>query len=170
MFTPYIYLKEPEKGWHGLGFRMVEPKKLSPMPPVPASQPNPVGIDGILEGLCPPYVKTMDEAVDRILEEKYGANGCYGDAATFSRPYRDRSNGDAYLGDATHFSPQAVEYTKEICNYLYDTYGRFPAHVDAYYTPGMWLQFGHLEMEYYERFYDLSQYRRQAGHEALWHA
>jgi hypothetical protein len=169
VFTPYIYLNEPEKGWHGLGFRMAEPKKLSPMPPVPASQPNPVGIDGVLEGLCPPYVKTMDEAVDRVLEDKYGPNGCYGDADVFSRPYRDRRSGEAYLREATHFSPRAVEYAREICHYIHDTYGRFPAHVDAFYTPGMWLQFGHLEMEYYDRFYDPSQYTRQAAHAALWH-
>jgi hypothetical protein len=169
VFTPYIYLKAPEKGWHGLGFRMVEPKTLSPMPPVPASQPNPVGIDGVLEGLCPPYVKSMDEAVDRILEDKYGPNGCYGDADLFSRPYRNPADGEAYLREGTHFSPRAIEYTKEICNYLYDTYGRFPAHVDAYYTPGMWLQFSHLEMEYYDRFFRPEQYTRQAEHDALWH-
>ena len=154
VFTPYIYQNEPEKGWHGLGFRMVEPKALSPMPPVPASQPNPVGIDGVLEGLCPPYVKTMDEAIDRVLEDKYGPDGCYGDADVFSRPYKDRRSGEAYLRDATHFSPRAIEYTREICRYIVDTYGRFPAHVDAFYTPGMWLQFGHVETEYYDRFYD----------------
>jgi hypothetical protein len=26
-------------------------------PPLPSTQANPVGIDGVLEGLCPPYVK-----------------------------------------------------------------------------------------------------------------
>jgi hypothetical protein len=169
VFSPYIYLNEPEKGWHGLGFRMVEPKKLSPMPPVPASQPNPVGIDGVLEGLCPPYVKTMDEAVDRVLEYKYKGAGCYGDVDTFARPYSQKGYAEAYLREGTRFSPRAIEYTREICHYIYDTYGRFPAHVDAFYTPGMWLQFSHLEMEYYERFYDLSQYTRQAAHDAAWH-
>jgi hypothetical protein len=64
VFPPYIYQKDPSKNWYGLGFRMMEPKKLHPMPAVPASQPNPVGIDGILEGLTPPYVKSMDEAVE----------------------------------------------------------------------------------------------------------
>jgi hypothetical protein len=48
-------------------------------------------------------------------------------------------------------------------------YGRFPAHVDAFYTPGMWLQFSHLEMEYYDRYYDKAQYERQAAHDKLWH-
>ena len=148
---------------------MEEPKKLSPMPAPPASQPNPVGIDGILEGLCPPYVKSMDEAVDRVLEAKYGARGAYGDASVFSRSYRKPGDGDAYLKQATHYSDRTIAYTKEICSYLYDTYGRFPAHVDAFYTTGMWVQFSHLEMEYYDRFFDPRQYTKQAQHDALWH-
>ncbi len=75
VFTPYIWQKEPAKDWHGLGFRMEQPKTLKPWAPVPASQPNPVGIDGVLEGLTPPYVKSMDEAVDKVMEMKYGADG-----------------------------------------------------------------------------------------------
>ena len=75
VFTPYIWQKEPAKDWHGLGFRMEQPKTLKPWAPVPASQPNPVGIDGVLEGLTPPYVKSMDEAVDKVMEMKYGAVG-----------------------------------------------------------------------------------------------
>lgn len=140
------------------------------MPPVPASQPNPVGIDGVLEGLCPPYVKSMDEAVDRVLEMKYSeTGGSYGDMDVFSRSYRRREDADAYMRQATKFSPDVVAYVKEACNYVFDTYGRFPAHVDAFYTPGMWLQFAHLELEYYERFYDPAQYSRQASHDSLWH-
>lgn len=169
IFPPYIYQVEPDKGWYGLGFRMLTPKTLSPVPAIPASQPNPVGIDGILEGWCPPYVKSTDEAVDRVLEAKYGARGSYGDAEVFSRPYRDPRSGPEYLRQATHFSDRAIGYTKEICAYLYETYGRFPAHVDAFHTPGMWVQFSHLEMEYYDRFFDLRQFTRQAQHDALWH-
>ena len=69
----------------------------------------------------------------------------------------------------TRFGPKQIEYTKDLCNYIYDTYGRFPAHVDALYAPGMWLQFSHLELEYYDRFFDPAQYTRQTAHDALWH-
>ena len=168
VFPPFLYIDDPAKGWHGLGFRMLEPKKLRPMPAVPASQPNPVGIDGKLEGLCPPYVTSMSDAVDHLLEAKYGAHGSYGDETVFSRPYRDARCGQDYLRQASHYSDQAIEYTKEICSYVYETYGRFPAHVDAFYTPGMWVQFSNLELEYYEKFFHPSQYSRQAGHDALW--
>ena len=34
--------------------------------------------------------------------------------------------------------------------------------------PGMWLQFSHLEMEYYEKFFKPTQYRQQAAHAATW--
>ncbi len=170
IFPPYIYQTDPGKGWYGLGFRMQPAKRLSPTPAVPASQPNPVGIDGILEGLCPPYVSSMEEAVDRVLDAKFGRNGLYGDPAVFSKPYRDAASGREYLRQATRSSDKAVAYTKEICHYLYETYGRFPAHVDAFYLPGVWVQFSHLEMEYYDKFFDPRQYVRQAGHDARWHS
>ena len=170
VFPPYIFHNDPAKGWHGLGFRFQQPKNLSPMAPVPASQPNPVGIDGILEGLCPPYVKNMDEAVDKVIEMKYGkSGGSYGEENVFSRQYKNRDDARKYNAVATKYSAEAVAYTKEICNYLFDTYGRFPAHVDAFYTPGMWLQFSHLEMEYYDKYFDAAQYKRQAEHDLLWH-
>ena len=166
---PFVFERDPAKQWLGLGFRM-QPlnKKLGSWPPIPASQPNPVGIDGVLEGLCPPYVRSMDDAVDMVIEDKFGERGTYGDADIFSRPYNSNQHGEAYLRDAKNHTPEAIAYTKEICNYIYDTYGRFPAHVDSFYTPDVWVQFSHLEIEYYERFYDPKLFSRQAQHSALW--
>ena len=169
VFPPYLYHQDSSKGWWGLGFRMVEPKALSPMPPVPASQPNPVGIDGILEGLCPPYVRSMSESVDRLLDAKFGSGGTYGDLSVFSLPYLNRQNGERYTSEIVRYSKEAIAYTREICEYIHDTYGRFPAHIDAFYTPGVWVQFSHLEMEYYQKFFDPRLYSRQATHDALWH-
>ena len=45
-----------------------------------------------------------------------------------------------------------MEYTKEICRYLYETYGRFPAHTDAFNLPGLWVQVANLELEYYDKY------------------
>ena len=169
VFPPFLFQVDPAKGWHGLGFRMDLPKKLHPMPPAPASQPNPVGIDGLLEGNCPPYVKSMDDAVDQVLEDKFGSQGAYGDFNIFKRPYRSEADAAEYLKIEKNYSKDAVQYVKDICNYLYDTYGRFPAHVDAFYTQGIWLQCSHVEMEYYEKFFDPAIYPRQSAHDALWH-
>lgn len=170
VFAPYIWQQDAAKGWHGLGFRLEEPRSRRQWPPVPASQPNPVGIDGVLEALTPPYVSSMDEAVDRVVEAKYSAAGSgYGNEEMFARSYRDPADARAYLEKGTRFGDRQIAYVKEACSYIWETYGRFPAHVDAFYSPGMWLQFSHLELEYYDRYFDPSQYTRQAAHDGLWH-
>lgn len=70
--APYIFERDPAKGKFGLPFRMQKPKKWRQWPPLPAPLDNPIGIDGVLESLTPPYVKSMDAAVDQLIEEKYG--------------------------------------------------------------------------------------------------
>jgi hypothetical protein len=170
IIPPHIWKREPENGLLGLGFRMQDPKlpKYKKWPPMPASQPTPIGLDGFLEGLCPPYVKSMDEAVDIVVERKMGTQGAYGNKEIFATAYRDQKVADAYLKQARPFSKEVIQYTKDICNYLYDTYGRFPAHTDAFYLPGIWAQFSHLELEYYEKYASPGHYKRQAAHANVW--
>ncbi|MGE3074059.1 MAG: hypothetical protein AB7N24_12455 [Dehalococcoidia bacterium] len=171
VFPPYVLQRDPAKDWYGIGFRFQEPEKrrfFRHLPPVPSTQPNPVGIDGILEGLCPPYIRSMDDAVEQVLEEKYGAAGAYGDKEIFARSYKGMGNAEEFLRNASHHPKEAIEYTKVICRYIHETYGRFPAHTDAFHVPGTWVQFSHVEMEYYENFYDPSLYRRQAQHAGEW--
>jgi len=166
---PHIFERDPSKGWLGLGFRMHTPdKKWDTWPPLPATLPNPVGIDGILEGLCPPYVTSMDNAVDQVLAEKYSGAGPYSDLDIFKGSYNSQAHAEEYLKNASHYSPETVKYTKEICNYIWDTYGRFPAHTDAFHAPGIWLQFSHLELEYYQKFYNPDLFSRQSTHKDMW--
>ena len=169
---PHVMRRDPANNLLGLGFRehlaKPEPGRWRRWPPVPASQANYVGIDGFLEGLCPPYVTDMDEAVDRVLEEKFGSGGAYADPEVFGQAYRDRESAEGYLKKAARHPPEAIEYTKEICRYLVETYGRFPAHTDAMHLPGIWVQFSHLELEYYERFGDPGHARRQAEGREIW--
>jgi hypothetical protein len=114
---PYILQRDPSKGWFGLGFRLQSPgKKWHDWPPVPSTQPNPVGIDGVLQALCPPYVQSMDHAVDQVLAEKYDAQGTYGDVELFKQSYRAKKHAVEFLRNADHYSKGAIEYTKEICN------------------------------------------------------
>jgi hypothetical protein len=167
IWPTHILQRVPEKGWYGLGFRYLDPKATNA--PVPASQRNPVGIDEVLQGLCPPYVKSMDEAVDIVLEEKYGKNGIFADPTLLARAYCNRADAETFLRLENRHPPQAIRYAKDICNYIYETYGRFPAHIDAFYTPGFWVQFHHLELEYYQQFFDPYLWRNQAPHDALWH-
>jgi hypothetical protein len=169
IFAPWVLQREPANEEFGLGFRMETPDKhWAQWPPLPSTQPNPVGIDGILQGLCPPYIASMGEAVDIFLEEKYGPRSLYGDPERFGAPYKDPASATEYLQHQTPFSPMAIEYTKEICRYLWETYGRFPAHVDAFHVPGIWVQFSHIELEYYDKFYKRELFARQAAHDAVW--
>ncbi len=169
VFSPWVLQRNPAAGELGLGFRFETPaKQWVAWPPLPSTQPNPVGIDGVLEGLCPPYVSSMNEAVDIFIHEKYGPESMYGDATRFAAPYKSRGDAEEYLRHQTPFSPQSIEYAKEICTYLFDTYGRFPAHVDAFHVPGIWVQFSHLEIEYYEKYFKPSLFARQAAHAATW--
>ncbi len=169
MLPPHIMRRDPPNGILGLGFREHGGRqpRWRRWPPVPASQPNYVGIDGVLEGACPPYM-SMNDAVDSVLEEKYQSDVVYGNAKLFGRAYKDQSKAESYLHQASHFPKEAVEYAKEICNYVYDTYGRFPSNTDAFYLPGIWAQFSHLEIEYYEKLASPWFYRRQAEGKVIW--
>jgi hypothetical protein len=169
---PHVWQRDPAKGVLGLGFREYSAKTFDSRwkrwPPVPASQPAYVGIDGVLEGLCPPYVNDMDAAVDQVLEEKFGPGGTYQDAEVFAQAYKDTETAQAYIKAAGHPSAEAIEYTKEICRYLVETYGRFPAHTDPFHLPGIWVQCSRLEIEYYEQYANPAHVRRQAEGRQIW--
>ena len=55
--------------------------------------------------------------------------------------------------DASSYAAAVIECTRDICTYIYDTHGRFPAHVEAIHVPGIWLQVHHVEEQYYERYF-----------------
>ena len=44
------------------------------------------------------------------------------------------------LKEASDCGGDVIDCATDICNYIYETHGRFPAHVDAIYVPGVWLQ------------------------------
>lgn len=73
----------------------------------------------------------MDEAVDQVIEEKYGSAGIFTDPTLISRAYKNPTDAETYLKLENRHPPEAIRYTKDICNYIYETYGRFPAHIDA---------------------------------------
>jgi hypothetical protein len=171
---PYVMRRDEAKGHLGLGFREhstnASTSRIKRWPATPASQPNYVGIDGVLEGLCPPYVADMDEAVDRVLEEKFGPNGIYANPELFGQSYKDTEGAAAFMNEARSrpHSKETIEYTKDICRYLHETYGRFPAHIDAFAVPGIWVQCSHLETAYYDRFAAPGHARRAKEGKVIW--
>lgn len=165
--SPPVLLGDPKfKKTYGamLGFDFSTPKwKLIdllrwqvPLPRYANLRSHPVGLrhkgETLIKGSCPPYYDTMSEAVDSVIAGKFGPKGIYRDEATFERIYKE-GFADIYLLEASDYSKDVIECTRDICNYIYNTHRRFPAHVDTIYVPGFWLQVHKLEIEYYDRFF-----------------
>lgn len=157
-FTPLIVLGGTPVA-KGLGFRFVQGKD-------PLGTPSPVGIDGLFEGLCPPY-HTMDEAVDIIVTKKWGKEGCFDPARSQHTLY---TNERQVLGAISHADARVIQCTKDVANYVVETFGKFPATVDAMQLLVM-IQAHHLELEFYDTFFKPGAYSNtQKSHMTKWHA
>ncbi len=159
----------------GLGFRFLTPRPnlwrrlLKPVTPLPAWRPNPVGLDGLLEGSCPPYLKSMSDAVDSVLAVKYGPDGLYSDPAKLD-PIFQSGLARTFIEESHHYTPDVIACVKAVCNYIYETYDRFPAHVDAMHVPGIWVQAHHLDLEYYDKLFRHGYTGTQLRHQEMWHS
>ncbi len=148
----------------GLGFRFTSPKRQS-VGRAGLGAANPVGIDGVYEAFCPPYYPDMGAAVQAVYDRKWGPKGIYLENGG-PVPYKDRKSLDSDVPRTTDWALQA---TKDLCNYIYETYGKFPATVDSMNT-SIWIQFHHLETEYYDKFYGPGAYHDAvANHMKVWH-
>jgi hypothetical protein len=158
----------PEIG-PGLGFRFEKPKKRIRLPrPYPAGQPNPVGLDGVLQSYAPPYFKDTDAAIDAILAEKYGPSGLYHDGES-AAPGMKPDAAAAFAREAPHVEPEVIEVVRTICRYIWKTYGRFPAHCHAIDSAGIWMQCHHIDPEFYEKYFMEAYSPTQAAHAKAWH-
>jgi hypothetical protein len=140
-----------------LGFTMVTP----PGAPMLA---HPVGLDGVFQAYCPPYFPSMDAAVDAVLTPLLRET-----RRVPSQPPPHRISDDAHRAGAVEISAEGIACTKAICNYIHETYGRFPGSLDAMHL--MWfMQAHHLDTEYYDRFFRPGAYGfTHASHKATWH-
>ena len=68
-----------------------------------------------------------------------------------------------------YYDARVIDCVKDICTYIYRTHGRFPAHVDAVYVPGVWLQAHHLDLNYYDTLFNGGYTETHKHHEELWH-
>jgi hypothetical protein len=134
-----------------IGFRIVTPLENSAFG-------NPVGLDGVFEAKCPPYHPNMDAAVDAVFARPAQAS-----AVPHRRSEQEHRSGSLRI------SAEGLACTKAVCNYIYDTYGRFPATLDAMHL--MWaMQVHHIDTDYYDRFFGEGAYGpTHAAHMANWH-
>ena len=131
-------------GWEpqlfrGLGFHFAPS-------PVSGVRSNPVGVPGLWEGPCPPFTASVEKAVHGLMAAKFGEGGPYSPSGV--KPWTDvvESSGIRRHDD------RAVEATVSFCRYVMETYGRFPAHVDAFKTV-IAFQAHHVDPGFYDRFY-----------------
>ncbi|WP_336364589.1 hypothetical protein [Halalkalicoccus salilacus] len=140
----------------GLGFRFVENEDWT--------LPNPVGLDGRYEGLCPPYYSDMRAAVDELMERKFGPGGAY-DPAT-PGPWKDS---ETVKESVAPYDDELVECLSEIAQYVYDKHGRFPGTVPTMVLPGC-VQAHHIDTDYYDAHFKADAYLdTHAEHMRRWH-
>jgi hypothetical protein len=130
---------------------------------------NPIGLPPYLECMCPPFYRSMADAVQAVVDSKYRAGGTYGDEAYFRGIFRG-DRGDKYLKEVPHYKDEVIACTRDICTYIYERHGRFPAHCDAIYVPGVWLQAHHLDLNYYDTLFNNGYTETQREHQQRWHA
>jgi hypothetical protein len=120
---------------------------------------NPVGLDGVFEASCPPYYPTMDAAVDAFFSRR----------ADEAPAVPHRMSEQAHRAGAVRVSAEGLACTKAVCNYIYDTYGRFPGATDAMHLPWV-MQVHHIDTDYYNRFFGGDAYGpTHAAHMTNWH-
>ena len=133
---------------------------------------HPIGLkingEYLIKAKCPPYYDSMKEAVADVMKGKFGPNGTYKDAELFSRIYQGQFGG-TYLKEAPDYSDDVINCVTDICEYIFKTHGRFPAHVDAIYVPGVWLQAHHVDIEYYDKYFRNGLTDAHRTHDQHWH-
>jgi hypothetical protein len=114
--------------------------------------PYPVGLERegrvLLQPFCPPYYKSMEEAVRAFVETKFGIHGSYRGAANESS-WRDPESCATRIPGP---SAAAVAATISYCEYVFNRYGRFPAYTAPFRTI-IGFQACHVDVDFYDRFY-----------------
>ncbi len=114
--------------------------------------PYPLGLelDGevLLKPFCPPYFGSMSDGVEAVVDLKFQSSEGF-------RPLRWNTsllNPERAAQRVEPLSEKAVAATKAYCEYVWQHYGRFPAHLAPFRTV-MGYQVTHLDKEFYEQFY-----------------
>ena len=140
----------------GLGFRYDTDERWS--------LPNPTGLQGVFEGYCPPHYKNMRDATEALARRKFGVGGVY------------NPNTPGAWNDSPKVRANAAPYTEEFkecvalqAQYIYDTYGRFPATVQSVFS-FLYLQAHHLDLDFYDHYFKPGAYLpTHREHMKKWH-
>ena len=143
-----------EAEWHAIGGEGpcgclgFELHRVPDGAPAGAGEVLPVGLPGVFEGCCPPFHESMDAAVDYVVDLRWGKHGIFSAPEKQQIPWLSPDIARAVPPP----SEEAIEATKTLCRYIWDTYGRFPATIDPFVTT-VWYQACHLDIGFYDRYY-----------------
>jgi hypothetical protein len=140
----------------GLGFRYDQDDRWP--------YPNATGLPGVMEGYCPPHYADMRAAVEALCQRKFGPGGPFHPGTP--GPWKDSTKvrSAAQVHDEAFRACVALQ-----AQYIYDTFGKFPGTVPSIFVI-MYLQAHHLDLEFYDCFYQPGSYlRTHAAHMKQWH-
>lgn len=140
----------------GLGFRYDKDDRWP--------YPNPTGLQGVMEGFCPPHYPDMRAAVEAVCERKFGPGGPFNPETP--GPWKDsrKVRSAAQVHDERFKECVAVQ-----AQYLFDTFGKFPATVPSMFLI-MYLQAHHLDLDFYDEFFKPGAYlKTHTDHLKRWH-
>jgi len=140
----------------GLGFRYDENENWP--------YPNPTGLEGVMEGYCPPHYPDMRAAVDAVCKRKFGQGGPFNPDTP--GPWKDsrKVREAAQIHDERFRECVALQ-----AQYVYNTFGKFPGTVPSMFLI-MYLQAHHLDLDFYDKFYKPGAYlQTHAKHMERWH-
>ncbi len=132
-----------------------------------AGIPYPVGKEGVFETHHPYYFNgSIDDAVDDVIERKWGPQGIFNPANADRAPYKKPGQMEK---DIPKTDPAIIQCTKDILNHVVKRFGRFPAFVDPCLLILM-VQAHHLEHGFYDMYYRDGAYTdRHRRHMEKWH-
>jgi hypothetical protein len=140
----------------GLGFRY-DSRESWPYP-------NPTGLEGVMEGYCPPHYPDMRAAVEAVCQRKFGPGGPFNPETR--GPWKDskKVRSAAQVHDERFRDCVALQ-----AQYIYDAFGKFPGTVPSMFLI-MYLQAHHLDLEFYDKFYKPGAYlQTHREHMKRWH-
>lgn len=127
--------------------------------------PNVTGRAGVLEATCPPHYPDMRAAVDAVCERKFGRGGPFNRET--AGPWKNTSK---VRTAAVPHDERFRSCVAHQAQYVLDTFGKFPATVPSVFVM-QYLQAFHLDLEFYDRFYEPGFYlETHAHHMRNWHA
>lgn len=141
----------------GLGFRYDQDERWP--------YPNPTGLQGVMEGFCPPHYTDMRAAVNALCERKFGPGGPFHPDTPGPWKNSRKVRSAAKVHDERFRECVALQ-----AQYVFETFGKFPGTVPSIFLI-MYLQAHHLDLDFYDKFYKPGSYlKTHASHMKQWHS